>query len=53
MTVMNINTYDQQPAGRPIDQYTGPVSDNYYDEYDPYAEYYDEEGEMESLLATN
>jgi len=47
--VMNINMYDQQgPAGvgPAIEQYTGPVDDSYYD-YDPYGEYYDEEGEEE------
>ena len=32
-------------AGRPIEHYT-PPSDNFY-EYDPYADYYDEEGEEE------
>jgi len=49
---MNIDMYDQQqqgppppaPAGRPIDYYTPPADNNYYD-YDPYADYYDEEGE--------
>ena len=42
--------YDQQqamPAGGPTPQYT-PAVDNYnYYEYDPYGEYYDDEGEEE------
>jgi len=48
VNVMNINMYDQQgvpSAGPAIEHYT-PPADNYY-EYDPYADYYDEEGEEE------
>jgi len=49
---MNINTWDDQqqgpvPAGRPIDNYQPPVDNSYSYDYDPYAEYYDEEGEEE------
>ena len=48
-TVLAMNVYDQQgpaaPAAAPSAQYTAPA-DNYYD-YDPYGDYYDEEGEEE------